>query len=109
MHAIRPRYCILGDWFVPNLLPNAYLYVNSDFPAFVVGSAIPQVQTITGIIAAAAIMQFTYTFPPLLWFGYQVRADAMIEDKAYSPGDGSKGRIDTWRHWSRWKRVKASA
>jgi len=72
--------------------------------AFVVGSAIPQVQTITGIIAAAAIMQFTYTFPPLLWFGYQVRADAMIEDRAYSPGDGSKGRIDTWREWSRWKR-----
>ena len=51
-------------------------------------------------------MQFTFTFPPLLWFGYQVMTDAMIEDKAYSPGNGNEGRIDTWKDWSRWKRVK---
>ena len=36
-------------------------------------SAIPQVQTVAGLIAAVCIMQFTYTFPPLLWLGYQVR------------------------------------
>ena len=53
-------------------------------------------------------MQFTFTFPPLLWLGYQVMADAMIEDKAFSPGNGNKGRIDTWKDWSRWKRVKES-
>ena len=53
-------------------------------------------------------MQFTYTFPPLLWFGYQVVTDAMMEDEEFSPGNGSKGRIDNWKQWSRWKRVKAS-
>ena len=80
--------------------------INSDFSAFVVGSAIPQIQAIAGLLAAVAITQFTFTFPPLLWFGYQVVTDAMIEDKAYSPGNGSRGRIDTWQEWSRWKRVK---
>ncbi|KNZ81773.1 N amino acid transport system protein [Termitomyces sp. J132] len=34
--------------------------------AFVIGSAIPQVQTISALIAAIAIMQFSYSFPLLL-------------------------------------------
>jgi len=72
--------------------------------AFIVGSAIPQVQTITGLIAAIAIMQFTYSFPPLLRLGYDIITDAMAEDGAYVPGGGATGRADTWRDWSRWKR-----
>jgi len=73
--------------------------------AFIVGSAIPQVQTITGLIAAVAIMQFTYSFPPLLRLGYDVITDAMVADKEYVPGAGANCRVDTWRDWSRWKRV----
>ncbi|KIL60799.1 hypothetical protein M378DRAFT_83314 [Amanita muscaria Koide BX008] len=72
--------------------------------AFVVGSAIPQLGNIVGLIGAVAIMQFTYTFPPLLWVGYEVIIDAMKEDGPYVPGSGANGRIDTWRDWSRWKR-----
>ena len=81
--------------------------LKSDFPAFIICSAIPQIQTIGGFVAAVAVMQFTFTFPPLLLLGYQVMTDAMTEDKAFSPGNGRKGRIDTWKDWSRWKRVKA--
>ena len=51
-------------------------------------------------------MQFTYTFPPILRFGYDVITDAMAADKPYVPGNGSHGRVDTWRQWSRWKRVR---
>jgi len=72
--------------------------------AFVIGSAIPQIQTIVGLIAALAIMQFTYTFPPILLFGYDVITDAMAADAPYVPGQGARGRVDTWSHWSRWKR-----
>ncbi|KIJ45773.1 hypothetical protein M422DRAFT_166077 [Sphaerobolus stellatus SS14] len=72
--------------------------------AFIIGSAIPQVQTITGLIAAVAIMQFTYSFPPLLRLGYDVITDAMAADKEYVPGQGASGRVDTWRNWSRWRR-----
>jgi len=72
--------------------------------SFIVASAIPQVQTITGLIAAVAIMQFTYTFPPILRFGYDVITDAMAADAPYVPGQGTRGRVDTWNQWSRWKR-----
>ncbi|KAF9456754.1 oligopeptide transporter protein [Collybia nuda] len=72
--------------------------------AFIVGSAIPQVQTITGLIGAIAVMQFTYTFPPLLRLGYDVITDAMSEDKMYVPGGGTNGRVDGWHQWSRWRR-----
>jgi len=72
--------------------------------AFVVGSAIPQIQSIAVLIAAVAIIPFTYTFPPILRFGYDVITDAMAADAQYVPGQGARGRVDTWRQWSRWKR-----
>ena len=50
-------------------------------------------------------MQFTYTFPPLLRLGYDVITDAMAADAPYVPGQGARGRVDTWSQWSRWKRV----
>jgi len=72
--------------------------------AFIIGSAIPQVQTINGLIGAIGIMQFTYTFPPLLRFGYDVISDAMRAAKPYDPVVGRYQRIDSWNQWSRWKR-----
>jgi len=72
--------------------------------AFVIGSAIPQVQTISGLIAAIAIMQFTYSFPPLMRLGYDVITDAMSADAEYAPGSGTACRVDSWSDWSRWKR-----
>lgn len=72
--------------------------------AFVIGAAIPQVQTINGLIAAVAVVQFSYTFPPLFMFGFLVMTDSASEDHPHTPGGGRKGRIDTWRNWSRWKR-----
>lgn len=39
--------------------------------AFVVGSAIPQVALFSAFVAAACIMQFTYTFPPILVRGHK--------------------------------------
>jgi amino acid permease len=72
--------------------------------AFVIGSAIPQVQTISGLIAAIAIMQFTYSFPPLMRLGYDIITDAMAADAEYVPGSGTACRVDSWRDLSRWKR-----
>ncbi|KDQ54668.1 hypothetical protein JAAARDRAFT_182158 [Jaapia argillacea MUCL 33604] len=61
--------------------------------AFIIGSAIPQVQTISGLVAAICIMQFTYTFPPLFLLGFDMVVDAAKND----PGD-------SWSSLSRWKR-----
>lgn len=77
--------------------------------AFVIGSAIPQVQNISGLIAAICIMQFTYTFPPVFRLAYDMITDAMLADGEYEPGSMSTAhRIDTWKDWSRWKRVSSS-
>ncbi|OCB89174.1 hypothetical protein A7U60_g3657 [Sanghuangporus baumii] len=62
--------------------------------AFIVGSAIPQVQTISGLVAAVCIMQFTYTFPPLFYALFHMQLDAARDD----PGD-------SWRSASRWRRA----
>jgi len=50
-------------------------------------------------------MQFTYSFPPLLRLGYDIITDAMAADMEYVPGSGAGCRVDTWKDWSRWKRV----
>jgi hypothetical protein len=52
--------------------------------AFVVAAAIPQVQTIAGLVAAVCVMQFTYTFPPLLIVGFFVLRDGRDADGNFS-------------------------
>jgi len=102
---------IIVDWFGgPPLMTTKGRYIWSTLVcfywavAFIIGSAIPQVQTINGLIGAAGIMQFTYTFPPMLRFGYDVISDAMAADKPYNPATNQSNRVDTWKDWSRWKR-----
>jgi hypothetical protein len=46
--------------------------------AFVIGAAIPQIETIAGLVAAVCIMQFSYTFPPLFIVGFLVKRDGMF-------------------------------
>ncbi|KAK2467304.1 hypothetical protein APHAL10511_000539 [Amanita phalloides] len=94
---------LLGDWSVFNPLCRVRPS-NRFITAFVIGSAIPQIQTVIGLLSAIAIMQFSYTFPPLLWFGYQVMTDAMSADKAYVPCNDTNRQKDTWSDWSRWRR-----
>ena len=95
--------------FVCGIHTNLPLKKETDFRfriAFIIASAIPQIQAITALVAAIPTVQFTYSFPPLLRFGYDVITDAMAADQPYVPGNGSAGRIDTWQQWSRWKRVR---
>ncbi|EST05337.1 Amino acid transporter, transmembrane [Kalmanozyma brasiliensis GHG001] len=71
--------------------------------AFVIASSIPQVQTISGLIAAIAIMNFSYSFPFMLALIFYIKRDAMVGDTAYAPGVPAQ-RQDTWSQWSRWQR-----
>ncbi|CBQ73453.1 related to neutral amino acid permease [Sporisorium reilianum SRZ2] len=71
--------------------------------AFVIASSIPQVQTISGLIAAIAIMNFSYSFPFMLALIFYIKRDAMEGDVAYAPGSPARRR-DTWSEWSRWQR-----
>ncbi|KAI9658671.1 MAG: hypothetical protein M1821_002231 [Bathelium mastoideum] len=69
---------------------------------FVIGAAIPQVQTLSGMVGAVTNMQFTYAFPTGFTFLYLVQLDATSEDYPYSPSLAQ--RRDSWLSWSRWKR-----
>ncbi|KAI8601163.1 transmembrane amino acid transporter protein-domain-containing protein [Dissophora ornata] len=102
---------IVEDWFKgPSLLSRkghaiwAVMVIVYWALAYIVGSAVPQVENISSLIAAICIMQFSYTFPPILRFGYDVLTDAMSEDSLYVPGNGTAGRVDTWKDASRWRR-----
>lgn len=69
---------------------------------FVIGAAIPQIQTLSGMVGAVANMQFTYSFPTGFTFLYLVQLDATSGDGEYAPG--SPSRVDSWNSRSRWRR-----
>jgi hypothetical protein len=89
--------------------------------AFAIGTGVPAIGALSGLIAAVCIFQvvyilwcfsfassnlikFTYTFPPLLMLGLDMQLDAMTEDEAFTTPGVTPKRIDTWRDLSRWKR-----
>lgn len=63
--------------------------------AFIVCAAIPQFSYISGLVGAVCILSFTYTFPAILAFGYQIRKDAMVPEEQFDPSTGTYSRIDT--------------
>lgn len=72
--------------------------------AYIIGSAVPQFTNISSMVAATCIMQFTYTFPAILYIGIKVQEDAMLPEETFDPATGAVHRVDTWRQFSRWKR-----
>jgi hypothetical protein len=61
-------------------------------------------------VGAAFILQFSYTFPPLLMVGYHVQRDAAAvatETAGFDPTTGTVARVDAgWRRWVRGFRVR---
>jgi len=55
--------------------------------AFVIAAGIPDFSGLTGIVAAVCILQFTYTFPPLLAIAYMMKRNSTPED-AFDPATG---------------------
>lgn len=73
--------------------------------AWVIGSAIPSINALVTLVGAACILQFTYTFPPILALGFWMQIDAGKADNPWAPGMApGSNRIDTWRDKSRWIR-----
>ena len=75
--------------------------------AWVVCAAIPQFSYISGLVGAVCILQFTYTFPAILAFGFQIQKDAMTPDETFDPASGTYHKVDTGlRRWARGFMVK---
>jgi hypothetical protein len=75
--------------------------------AWVVCAAIPQFSYISGLVGAVCILQFTYTFPAILAFGFQIQKDAMVPEEFFDPTTKTYNRIDTGvKRWIRGFKVK---
>lgn len=69
--------------------------------------AIPQIANLASFVGAACILQFSYTFPPLLQIGYNCQKEAILDDEAFDPATGQAVRQDNgWRRWMRGYRKK---
>ncbi|KGO74709.1 Amino acid transporter, transmembrane [Penicillium italicum] len=77
-----------GKWVWVALVP-AYWCL-----AWVVAAAIPQISNLTSFVGAACILQFSYTFPPLLLVGFNVQNDAILPEEGFDPATGQVQRMD---------------
>lgn len=62
--------------------------------AFVVAAAIPNFSGLTGVVAAFCILQFTYTFPPMLSIGFWIKKNALGDGEGFDPVTGQTVRHD---------------
>ncbi|KAL7936500.1 transmembrane amino acid transporter domain-containing protein [Trichoderma chlorosporum] len=70
--------------------------------AFVVGAAVPNLNGISGLVGALGILNFTYTFPALLYIGYRVKTDAALPGEGFDPVTGVTTRHDSGlKRWTR--------
>lgn len=70
--------------------------------AFIIGAAVPQISYLSAFVGAAMILQFSYTFPPILMVGYNVMKDSMVEGDSFDPNTGTLVRSD--HGMTRWVR-----
>lgn len=62
--------------------------------AFVIAAAIPNFSGLTSVVAAICILQFTYTFPPLLHIGYRMQRAALLDGEGFDPNTKQTVRHD---------------
>jgi hypothetical protein len=68
----------------------------------VIAAAIPQISYLASFVGAACILQFSYTFPPLLLVGYNVQKDSMLPEEDFNPRTGQAQRLDGGlKRWTR--------
>lgn len=70
--------------------------------AFIIAASIPQISYLISFVGAAFILQFTFTFPPILMVGYNTQKDAMLPEESFDPVTGQAQRVDSgMRRWIR--------
>jgi len=63
--------------------------------AFVLAAGIPNFAGLTSVVAAFCILQFTYTFPPLLSVAFWIKKYSMREGEGFDPATGQVIRHDS--------------
>ncbi|KAJ5948574.1 amino acid transporter [Penicillium verhagenii] len=62
--------------------------------AFVLAAGIPSFSGLTSVVAAFCILQFTYTFPPMLATLFWVHKYALADGEGFNPATGETVRLD---------------
>jgi len=62
--------------------------------AFVIGAAIPQIANLASLMSALCVIQFSYTFPPIIYAGFLIKRDAMLPGDGFDPATGQVVRQD---------------
>lgn len=70
--------------------------------AYVVSAAIPNFFGLSALVASLCILQFTYTFPPMLYLGYAIKNGAVLPGEGFDPATGQVTQLD--RGPKRWLR-----
>lgn len=63
--------------------------------AFVLAAAIPNFSGLTSVVSAFCILQFTYTFPPLLSIAFWIKKYSLQEGEGFDPTTGQVRRHDS--------------
>ncbi|KAB2581225.1 hypothetical protein DBV05_g79 [Lasiodiplodia theobromae] len=86
----------VGKWIFVALVP---VYWGL---AFIIAAAVPQVSYLSAFVGAAMILQFSYTFPPILAIGFNCLKDAIGPDEGFDPTTGRVVRHDEGlKRWMR--------
>ena len=84
-----PLHTSKGKWIWAVLVP---IYWSI---AYVIGGAIPAFSGFVALVSAICIMQFTYSFPPLLYMGYMTQKNAVQAGEGFDPSSGKIIRHDS--------------
>lgn len=70
--------------------------------AFIVASAVPNINGISGIVSSIFLVNFTYTFPGVVYLGYQIQMFAKLDGEGFNPFTRVTTRHDTGnKRWIR--------
>jgi hypothetical protein len=70
--------------------------------AFLIAAAVPNLNGISGLVGALLILNFTYTFPALLYIGFRCQVDAALPGEGFDPVSGITTRHDSGiKRWVR--------
>lgn len=70
--------------------------------AFVVAAAVPNLNGISGLVGALLILNFTYTFPAILYVGYRCQVDSALPTEGFDPVTRITTRLDSgYKRWVR--------
>jgi hypothetical protein len=70
--------------------------------AFIIAAAVPNINGVGFVVGSLLILNFTYTFPALLYIGFRCQVDAALPGEGFDPRTGVTTRHDNgWKRWMR--------